>query len=91
MIKYSASNPSCEFTIIAGDLAYADGGPERWDSFGVMMEPLLTKLPFMTLPGNHEIEIDKVTRETFINYRKRFRMPGKHGCDIFNIYPILQP
>ena len=40
------------------------------------MEPLLSRLPFMTLPGNHETEIDGLTNETFVNYRNRYFMPG---------------
>ncbi|KAJ1479613.1 Metallo-dependent phosphatase-like protein [Baffinella frigidus] len=62
------------FALIIGDLAYADGGADRWDSFGRLMEPLLSAMPLMVLPGNHEIEVD-ATHETFLPYRHRYNMP----------------
>jgi acid phosphatase type 7 len=62
--------------IIVGDMSYADGGAERWDSWGRMMEPLASRIPIMVLVGNHEIEIDNVTHVVFDHYRHRFRMPG---------------
>ena len=51
--------------VIVGDMSYADGGAERWDSWGRMMEPLASRLPIMVLPGNHEIELDNVTHQVF--------------------------
>jgi hypothetical protein len=62
--------------IIVGDMSYADGGAERWDSWGRMMEPLASRLPIMVLVGNHEIEMDNITHVVFDHYRHRFRMPG---------------
>ena len=62
--------------VIVGDMSYADGGAERWDSWGRMMEPLASRLPIMVLPGNHEIELDNVTHQVFNHYRHRFIMPG---------------
>jgi hypothetical protein len=81
-----------EAAIIVGDLSYADaqatkcyhpGGcnQERWDTWGNMMTPLTSQLPFMTLPGNHEIEangletesIVGVTTTPFLSYSTRFR------------------
>lgn len=62
--------------LIVGDMSYADGGAERWDSWGRMMEPLASRLPIMVLPGNHEIEMDNISHVVFEHYRHRFQMPG---------------
>jgi len=36
--------------LIIGDLAYADGGADRWDSFARLMEPLAASMPLMVPP-----------------------------------------
>ena len=72
----STTSVSPSIAVIVGDMSYADGGAERWDSWGRMMEPLASRLPIMVLPGNHEIEMDNVTHEVFNHYRHRFVMPG---------------
>lgn len=41
----------------AGDLSYADGEQARWDSWGDMIQNLSAVKPWMTCPGNHEIEV----------------------------------
>eukprot|EP00613_Pedinella_sp_CCMP2098_P080324 CAMPEP_0171934648 /NCGR_PEP_ID=MMETSP0993-20121228/32193_1 /TAXON_ID=483369 /ORGANISM="non described non described, Strain CCMP2098" /LENGTH=403 /DNA_ID=CAMNT_0012575403 /DNA_START=48 /DNA_END=1256 /DNA_ORIENTATION=+ len=64
------------FLMIVGDLSYADGNGTRWDTWGHLMEPWLsTALPLVAMPGNHEIEMDSETAETFPHWRARFRMP----------------
>jgi len=70
-----SSSPVSErpaFTLFAGDLSYADGRGPRWDSFANLVEPLYSRLPMMTLPGNHEIEYEADTGRTFTSYRKRY-------------------
>ena len=70
-----ATLPPPALAMIVGDMSYADGGAQRWDSWGRMMEPLAAKMPVMVLVGNHEIEIDNKTHATFEHYRHRFIMP----------------
>mmetsp|Transcript_12273 Transcript_12273/g.45479 ORF Transcript_12273/g.45479 Transcript_12273/m.45479 type:complete len:551 (-) Transcript_12273:638-2290(-) len=67
-------NSDAAFAIIVGDLAYADGDPERWDEWGRLTEPLASRMPLMFFPGNHEIEIDEDTMVPFVNYRNRYVM-----------------
>ena len=43
--------------LIIGDMSYADGGADRWDSWGRLVEPLFSSLPLHVLPGNHEVEV----------------------------------
>jgi hypothetical protein len=40
------------------------------------MEPLAASMPLMVLPGNHEIEEDNTTLQTFLPYRHRYVMPA---------------
>ncbi len=64
---------------IAGDLSYADGDPKRWESWLDLAEPLLREVPFVSVPGNHEIECDKDTHDVFVPYESFFRNPNRIG------------
>lgn len=63
------------FLMLVGDVSYADGMGSRWDSWGNMMQRYLRYLPLVTFPGNHEVEPDEATGETFKHYRNRFKNP----------------
>ena len=71
------SDPSVAGAVIIGDMAYADGDGNRWDTWGRLMEQAFAQLPVLVLPGNHEIEMDAETYMPFAAYRHRFRMPSK--------------
>lgn len=60
----------------AGDLSYADCQQPLWDSYGEMIEPLSSFLPWMVCPGNHEIEFNGTDyMNLFTAFEKRYRMP----------------
>jgi len=40
----------------AGDLSYADCFQPRWDTYGLLADPLASRTPWMTVAGNHEVE-----------------------------------
>jgi acid phosphatase type 7 len=40
--------------IFTGDLCYADGWTPTWDVFGIMVEPLISTVPMLSVGGNHE-------------------------------------
>jgi len=63
-----------EMILHAGDLSYADCDQERWDSWGAMVENVAATKPWMTCPGNHEVEAD-LFGNTFTAYEARFAMP----------------
>ena len=74
-----------------GDLSYADGYQPRWDSWGRLVEPHASTVPWMVIEGNHEEEL-AVTRidggggdddddddgdiDGFVAYRARFAVPS---------------
>ncbi|XP_076470599.1 acid phosphatase type 7-like [Babylonia areolata] len=64
-----------EYTAVihAGDFAYnlKDSGGVVGDQFMELIEPIAAFLPYMTCPGNHEIDSD-----SFTHYNHRFSMPG---------------
>lgn len=68
-------DPAFRFVVHAGDLAYADCFQPRWDTFGELVDPVARRLPWMVVPGNHEIEYDAISNTTFLAYEARFRMP----------------
>jgi acid phosphatase type 7 len=41
--------------IFTGDLSYADGWVPTWDVFGLMIEPLASAVPILSVGGNHEL------------------------------------
>jgi len=49
-----ASSLDADLTIHAGDLSYATGYESEWDKFLTAIEPLSSRLPYMTGKGNHE-------------------------------------
>ena len=68
-----------ELALVVGDLSYNDGsGGQRWDEWSRLMQPLTASVPLMVLPGNHEVERNSHTKEVFIHYTHRFKMPGKY-------------
>ena len=45
--------------------SYRSGVPNRWDTWGLMMEKISTKIPLMTAVGNHELH----NGENYIAYK----------------------
>mmetsp|Transcript_53073 Transcript_53073/g.95152 ORF Transcript_53073/g.95152 Transcript_53073/m.95152 type:complete len:575 (+) Transcript_53073:100-1824(+) len=64
-------DPKPEVVLLAGDLSYADGYYDRWDSFGILFEQLGAEMPLLTCPGNHE----QGTGEAYKSYNVRYPMP----------------
>jgi len=71
-----------DVVLCSGDLSYAYGWYSRWDSFGMLMERLTTKIPMMTCPGNHEIK----DGEQFVSYNHRYPMPAQPSGSSDNTY-----
>ena len=62
--------------VIVGDLSYANGDGDDWDSFGRVVEPVAGKVPLMVIPGNHEAEYELSDgAANFRQYSARFAMP----------------
>ncbi|KAK3085903.1 hypothetical protein FSP39_010267 [Pinctada imbricata] len=55
-----------------GDFAYnlRDNGGQTGDAFMRLIQEIASRIPYLTSPGNHEIDDD-----TFAHYRYRFSMP----------------
>lgn len=62
-----------DFTIIAGDLSYANGEQPVWDQYFDMLEPLAARVPLMTCSGNHEAKDGGGD-----GYRTRMTQPGQN-------------
>ena len=43
-----------DFALLIGDIAYANGNQSIWDDFCRLWEPLLSSLPGLFSPGNHD-------------------------------------
>lgn len=59
----------------AGDMSYADCDLTRWETYFTMIEPLAQTLPWMVIPGNHEIEPNNLTGNIMDPYKNFFQLP----------------
>lgn len=74
-IKHLAHNPGINLILHAGDLSYADCNQDLWDSYGQMIEPVSSRIPWAVGPGNHEIEYYDNTTQVYLSFESRYRMP----------------
>jgi hypothetical protein len=66
-----------------GDIAYdmQDNGGKTGDEFLRDWEPVASQVPYMTVPGNHERDVQNRTDPVYLNYRTRFAMPSAAAAD----------
>ena len=72
VFKHLQSMDDLDVLLHTGDLSYADGFPPRWDSFGRLAEPLMSRLPTLTVPGNHDVTLNGLES---MAYRTRYPSP----------------
>jgi hypothetical protein len=69
----AAHDLKIDLLLHTGDLSYADGYPPRWDTFGRLSEPLLSGVPMLVTPGNHDVTLNGLESTAF-----RTRYPAPH-------------
>jgi predicted phosphodiesterase len=75
-INHIMNEKNISMILHAGDLSYADCNQPLWDSYGNMIEPLASHIPWMVCPGNHEIEFNGTDyTNLFTAFETRYRMP----------------
>lgn len=77
LLKEDIENRQIDGIIHLGDIAYdlqEDEG-KNGDTFLNMVQPIAAKIPYMTIPGNHE------TSKNFTHYSTRFNMPINDAND----------
>jgi len=74
---------SVSMVVHAGDLSYADCDQPRWDTYGRLLEPLSSQVPWMTVAGNHEVEelsrCGKSMNHSFAAYLQRYGNSMPHN------------
>jgi len=60
-----------------GDMSYADGNQDHWDSFGRLVQNTTSEVPIITAVGNHEFE-NRKTYDAWL-YRWRHDEPNNGG------------
>lgn len=73
-INHISNNINVQLILHAGDLSYADCNQQLWDSYGELIEPLASKIPWMVGPGNHELEITN-DNQFYLSFEARYKMP----------------
>jgi hypothetical protein len=86
-LQIDAATGMYDAILHAGDFAYdmEVDNARVGDAFMNQIEPLASRIPYMTCPGNHEVAYN------FSNYRNRFWMPGDDNKKMyysFNMGPI---
>lgn len=91
LIKEAESGEN-DFVLHAGDFAYdfMDNGGQSGRNFMRDIDPIASRLPYMTTGGNHEGGTDFDHISALYHYMHRFQMPGKgdlvHGSKGNNVY-----
>ena len=67
-LKKLVDNDEIDLIVHTGDISYADGDSHRWDRFMRELQPICSRVPYMVIPGNHELLYN------FTAYRTRFFM-----------------
>jgi hypothetical protein len=73
-IYHLSNNKNIQLILHPGDLSYADCNQQLWDSYGELIEPLASQIPWMVGPGNHELEITN-DNQFYLSFEARYRMP----------------
>ena len=81
-LKIDLNRSLYDLVLHLGDFAYNldtnDG--VVGDNFMNMIQPISSRVPYMTCPGNHE------SLENFTQYRLRYNMPWKQSYSDSNLY-----
>uniref|UniRef100_K3WNF6 Purple acid phosphatase n=1 Tax=Globisporangium ultimum (strain ATCC 200006 / CBS 805.95 / DAOM BR144) TaxID=431595 RepID=K3WNF6_GLOUD len=108
-IKYVDSlGDKIDFVYHVGDISYTDDGflvplyalgffyEDVWDQWINEMTPIMSKVPYMVVVGNHEAEchspncqISKTKKDKLDNYtayNARFKMPSKESGGVLNMW-----
>jgi hypothetical protein len=79
-------NRNTSIILLIGDISYARGRATLWEQFGFLMQPAISKVPMMTLLGNHEFDYNNSMwrgtdsgGECGIPTQVRFPMPSPAG------------
>jgi hypothetical protein len=82
--KINELKDEIDLVLHVGDISYAVGYSAQWDEFLEQIKPIATRVPWMTLPGNHERDFPNSGSaingtdsggECGVPYYKRFPMP----------------
>jgi hypothetical protein len=73
-LAHISKDPSIQMILHPGDLSYADCNQELWDSYGEMIEPVASRIPWMVGPGNHELELTN-DQQFYLAFEERYKMP----------------
>jgi hypothetical protein len=73
-LKHIEKDKTIQMILHPGDLSYADCNQELWDSYGQLVEPVASRVPWMVGPGNHELELTN-DQQFYLAFEERYKMP----------------
>ncbi|GFQ03316.1 probable purple acid phosphatase 20 [Phtheirospermum japonicum] len=77
--------------LLPGDLSYTNMRQTKWDNFGLLVQPLASKRPWMVTQGNYEVEkILKIHKRRFTSYNARWLMPYQESASPSNLLYCFQ-
>jgi acid phosphatase type 7 len=98
MARLTALREEVDFVFIVGDLAYADDEPRRsfeelYNEFQRRTEAFAAYVPFMVIPGNHDVSCSSVTSvgcnaklTNFTAFNARYSMPSAPSGGVANLW-----
>ena len=85
-LSHLSNDKNIRMILHAGDLSYADCNQTLWDTYGVMVEPLAKRLPWMVCAGNHEIEFNGTDYNgLYTAFEQRYKMPSVNAAEFGEI------
>uniref|UniRef100_A0A830CEF2 acid phosphatase n=1 Tax=Phtheirospermum japonicum TaxID=374723 RepID=A0A830CEF2_9LAMI len=77
--------------LLPGDLSYTNMRQTKWDNFGLLVQPLASKRPWMVTQGNHEVEkTPKIHKRRFTSYNARWLMPYQESASPSHLFYSFQ-
>lgn len=55
-VQAEVEKGALDFILHVGDISYANGDPQVWDTFMDVIEPYASVVPYMIAIGNHEYD-----------------------------------
>jgi predicted phosphodiesterase len=74
-IQGLGAHPGINLVLHAGDLSYADCDQNLWDTYGKLIEPVASRIPWAVGPGNHEIEYLDNSTQLYLSFESRYQVP----------------
>jgi len=80
-VMQSVADSEPDVALLLGDYSYADGWSPKWETFGTLMEPLMSSVAGLGIPGNHDISVGNYQGVDWLQrYPQPYRQSGSESA-----------